>query len=234
LHASPATIGHCDRRFRSLAPKESAGRSTNGSAASNHCTPFALTNRRSQILPTGLLFVDGTDHSTGVQIVIRVSKDDLQLLLDLVSVGAVAAATIGSFFGAAYLLLAPPRQAAAPADPIPSVQALEMDEVQPPGEDDTVAGPSWGVPADKVAASPRSDAPSDREALRLGMTAGETTLFQPRRITHARRVGVGRHRRQATAMRWIALWRPDASSGPNPGGGFYGPPNINVGYINPR
>jgi hypothetical protein len=30
------------------------------------------------------------------------------------------------------------------------------------------------------------------------------------------------------------LWRPDASAGPNPGGAFYGPPNVNVGYINPR
>jgi hypothetical protein len=164
---------------------------------------------------------------------ITAAKDGLRLLLDLVSVGAVAASTIGSFFGAAYLLLAPSRQAVAPADPILSVHAFEMDEVQPPGKDDTVAGPSRGVPADKVAASPRSDAPSDREALPLGMRAGETTLFQPGRITHTKRVGVGRHRRQPTAMRWTALWRPDASSGPNPGGGFHGPPNINVGHINP-
>jgi hypothetical protein len=29
----------------------------------------------------------------------------------------------------------------------------------------------------------------------------------------------------------VALWRPDARAGPIPGGGFYGPPNINVGYI---
>ena len=27
--------------------------------------------------------------------------------------------------------------------------------------------------------------------------------------------------------------RPDANAGPNPGGGFYGAPNINVGRINP-
>jgi hypothetical protein len=27
--------------------------------------------------------------------------------------------------------------------------------------------------------------------------------------------------------------RGDASAGPNPGGGFYGAPNINVGRINP-
>jgi hypothetical protein len=28
-------------------------------------------------------------------------------------------------------------------------------------------------------------------------------------------------------------WRGDASAGPNPGGGFYGAPNINIGRINP-
>jgi hypothetical protein len=27
--------------------------------------------------------------------------------------------------------------------------------------------------------------------------------------------------------------RADANAGPNPGGGFYGAPNINVGRINP-
>jgi hypothetical protein len=27
--------------------------------------------------------------------------------------------------------------------------------------------------------------------------------------------------------------RGDASAGPNPGGGFYGAPNLNVGRINP-
>jgi len=29
------------------------------------------------------------------------------------------------------------------------------------------------------------------------------------------------------------LWRHDASAGPNPGGGFYGAPNLNVGRVNP-
>jgi hypothetical protein len=28
-------------------------------------------------------------------------------------------------------------------------------------------------------------------------------------------------------------FRGDASAGPNPGGGFYGAPNINIGRINP-
>jgi hypothetical protein len=174
------------------------------------------------------------DSSTGVQIMITVAKDDLRLLLDLVSVGVVATATIGFFFGAAYFLLVPARQAAPPADPIPAVQALQMKEVQPTGKDDTVSGPPWGIPADKVVASLTTDAPSNREAPLLGMTGRETTLVQPARTTHDRRVGVGRHRRQATTDRWTASWRPDASSGPNPGGGFYGPPNINIGHINPR
>ena len=29
------------------------------------------------------------------------------------------------------------------------------------------------------------------------------------------------------------LFREDASAGPNPGGGFYGAPNIDIGRINP-
>jgi hypothetical protein len=47
-------------------------------------------------------------------------------------------------------------------------------------------------------------------------------------------VRAGRHHREGTRKRWTTLWRPDASAGPNPGGGFYTAPNINIGYINPR
>jgi PBP1b-binding outer membrane lipoprotein LpoB len=43
------------------------------------------------------------------------------------------------------------------------------------------------------------------------------------------------------AVLWLAMLlvgcggslRGDANAGPNPGGGFYGAPNINVGRINP-
>jgi hypothetical protein len=32
----------------------------------------------------------------------------------------------------------------------------------------------------------------------------------------------------------MVVWRLNAYPGPNPGGGFYGPPNINIGQINPK
>jgi len=44
----------------------------------------------------------------------------------------------------------------------------------------------------------------------------------------------------ALATLWLVLlagcggsFRGDADAGPNPGGGFYGAPNINVGRVNP-
>jgi hypothetical protein len=159
---------------------------------------------------------------------ITVPKDDFRPLLYLVSLGAVAAATVCVFFGIGFLLLAPPHPAAPPADPDPPAQALEAHEVPPPGNNDTAWGSLSAPPADKVTSSPTPSAPSNREAPAL-----ETTLVPPAGITHAKRVRVGRHRHQGTGRHWVALWRPDASAGPNPGGGFYGPPNINIGRINP-
>src|SRR5712671_6505109 len=152
---------------------------------------------------------------------ITVPKDDFRPLLYLVSLGAVAAATVCVFFGIGFLLLAPPHPAAPPADPDPPAQALEAHEVPPPGNNDTAWGSLSAPPADKVTSSPTPSAPSNREAPAL-----ETTLVPPAGITHAKRVRVGRHRHQGTGRHWVALWRPDASAGPNPGGGFYGPPNI--------
>lgn len=164
---------------------------------------------------------------------IAVPKDDLRLLLDLVSVGAVAVATIGFFFGAAFLLLSPPRPAAPPADPVSPIQALEAHEVPQPGNNDTAWGSLSAAPAEKVAASPTAGAPPNREAPALEATELEVALLPPAGITHQKKVGIGPRRRQGIGRHWAAFWRPDASAGPNPGGGFYGPPNINVGRINP-
>jgi len=163
-----------------------------------------------------------------------VPRVDFRPLLSLVTLGAVAAATVGVFFGAGFLLLAPPHPAAPPADPVSQPQALEAHEVPPPANNDTAWGSSSAPPADKVAASPTSSAPSNREAPVLEATALETALVPPAGITHAKRVRVGRHRHQGTGRHWVAVRRPDASAGPNPGGGFYGPPNINIGYVNPK
>jgi len=58
---------------------------------------------------------------------------------------------------------------------------------------------------------------------------------------HARAVRVAKAKKRFWRRYWQARaeinrgeWRADATAGPNPGGGFYGAPNINVGYINPR
>jgi len=65
-------------------------------------------------------------------------------------------------------------------------------------------------------------------------TAVGATLIPPTKITHIKRVRVVRYQRQIIGRRWAALWRLDARAGPNPGGGFHGPSNVNIGYINPR
>ena len=163
-----------------------------------------------------------------------VPKDESRPLPYLVTVGAVAAATVAVFFGIGFLWLAPPHPAAAPADPVSRAQALEAHEVPPLADNDTAWGSSSAPPAGKVTASTTPSAPSNRDAPVLDATGFETARVPPAGITHAKKVRVGRRRHQGTERHWVALWRPDASAGPNPGGGFYGPPNINVGHINPR
>jgi hypothetical protein len=95
-------------------------------------------------------------------------------------------------------------------------------------------GPLPDIPAEKVAASSLPDAPSNSSALALGMPAMKARHTPSGAITRAKRTRVDPHRYQGTPRYWAVLWRPDASAGPNPGGGFYGPPNSTVGYINPR
>jgi hypothetical protein len=175
-----------------------------------------------------------------------VPKDDFRPLLYLVPLGASAAASAAVFFGIAYLWLTPPHPAEPPADlDLPGVQALEVQEVPPPANNDTAWRPSTETPADNATASPipsalstpdaaTTRASSNREAPVLESAALAPTLMPPAGITHAKRVRVSLYHRQVTARHWAALWRPDARAGPLPGGGFYGPPNINVGYINPR
>ena len=162
-----------------------------------------------------------------------VPKDESRPLPYLVTVGAVAAATVAVFFGIGFLQLAPLHPVAPPPDPVSRAQALEAHEVPPLADNDAVSGSS-SPPAGEVTASTRPSVPSNREAPVWDATGFETAGVPPAGITHARKVRVGRRRHQGTARHWVALWRPDASAGPNPGGGFYGPPNMNVGYVNPR
>jgi hypothetical protein len=143
---------------------------------------------------------------------ITVPKYDFRLLLPhLVSLGAVGAAIIGVFFGVGFLLLAPPHPVNPPADPIPPAQTPEAHEVAPSANNET----AWGSSSAPVTGSRTIGATSH----------GEMALIPPSAITHAKRARVLRHHRQVTNRHW---------AGPLPGGGFYGPPNVNVGYINPR
>jgi hypothetical protein len=162
-----------------------------------------------------------------------ITKHDLAFSLYLVSLSAVVTATVCVFFGIGFLLLAPPNPAAPPAESVSPPLALQAQEVPPSANNDTVGGSSSAPPADKAAASPTLSAPSNRATPVLVATTMETAPI-PRAGIHSRRVRVGRHRQEATGKRWAALWRPDASAGPNPGGGFYGAPNINIGHINPK
>jgi hypothetical protein len=163
-----------------------------------------------------------------------ITKHDLAFSLYLVSLSAVVTATVCVFFGIGFLLLAPPNPAAPPAESVSPPLALQAQEVPPSANNDTVGGSSSAPPADKAAASPTLSEPSNPKTPVLEAATMETAPIPPAGITHAKRVRVGRHRQVATGRRWVALWRPDASAGPNPGGGFYGAPNINIGHINPK
>jgi hypothetical protein len=155
----------------------------------------------------------------------------------LFSLGVVGVATATVFFGLALLLLSPPPATESPADTSPSspsTQALGIQEILPPASNDAASGSPSAPFADK-AASPTTAAISEQKHPAIGAAALGTAFVPPPRSTRAKRVRIVRYHRPATPERHgAALWRPDARAGPHPGGGFYGPPNINVGYINPR
>ena len=180
-------------------------------------------------------------------------KDDFRSVHYLIALSGVAAVTVAVFFGIAFLWLAP-YPAAPPANPVPPRQALDAHEV-PPGASDTARSASVASVENAIAPSPISTAPPNGEALALRSAPIETAHSPPAPVTHAKRARAGRHtqkritisrlpRREAersalgfaptTGRNWTALWRADASAGPNPGGGFYDGPNVNVGRINPR
>jgi len=155
-------------------------------------------------------------------------------LLYLISFSVVGAATVGVFIGVGFLWLTDLHPDTRSADPILPEQVREAHEVRPPWNNDTAWGSSSGFPADAVAAIPTPDPPSNREVAALRSTAMEAKLIPPPEATHAKRVGVRHHRYEGAGRRLAASWRPDASAGPNPGGGFYGAPNVNIGRVNPN
>jgi hypothetical protein len=162
------------------------------------------------------------------------TKHDSVYLLHLVSLGAVAAATVGVFFGVGYSLIAPPHPAAPLKDPVPEAQALQVEELHSPENNDAAGGSLSAPSSHEVATSPMLSALSEQEPPALRSAETRTPLVTPAKITRAKKIVVHQRRHAATGRHWAVLWRPDASAGPNPGGGFYGPPNINIGHINPR
>jgi hypothetical protein len=181
-----------------------------------------------------------------------VTTHDFRSLHYLIALGGVAAVTVAVFFGVAFLWLGPPHPAAPLGDPLPPRQALEADEVPPSETNDTARGSSLVNPGDEAAPSPKPAPAPNREALALRSAPAERALGTP---AHAKRARAGRHAQNrmtisrlpqregkqltlgsvpTTGRGWTARWRADAGAGPNPGGGFYDAPNINVGRINPR
>jgi hypothetical protein len=203
---------------------------------------------------TAFLPTDHDGRSDRARTMITVPKNNFRPLPYLVSLSAIGVAAGGIFLGIGFLLLTHPQPAMPSADPAPVVQTPEAHEVPPPGNNDTARGSPLGPPADNVAASPTPDVPSNRDVLAVHSTATETALIPSVQVTHARRRGGDRHHRNRmmvsrlpqteterssrgllpiTERNRATGWRPDANAGPNPGGGFYGAPNINVGRINP-
>ena len=103
-----------------------------------------------------------TFDPTGAKTMITAPQYDFRPLPYLVSLGFVGAATAGIFFGAGFLLLAPPLGVGSSADPVPPILALEAHEVPPPAINETASGSSMASAAEKTAASPMSGAPSNR------------------------------------------------------------------------
>jgi hypothetical protein len=161
-------------------------------------------------------------------------RNESQALLHLVTVGAVAAVTTTVFFGIGFLWLTPSRPVTPTIDRAPLEQVLEAHEILPVSNNDTTWGSSWTPPAGNVPANPTANARSRRAVLALRPIATATPIIARAGITHTTRVRGGRRSHGQSAGGWIVGWRSNASAGPNPGGGFYGPPNVNVGYINPK
>ena len=143
-----------------------------------------------------------------------VTKHDFVFSLYLVSLSAVAAATVGIFFGIGFLLLAPRHPVAPLTDPVPVAPALEARDVPPPKNDDPGWSSSAGSPADKVMAIATPDVPSNQETPVSEATTMETARIPSAGIAHAKRVRVSRHHQDDTGRHWAALGRSDASVGP--------------------
>ena len=142
---------------------------------------------------TAFLRTDHDGRSDRARTMITGPTYHFRPLPHLVSLSAIGVAAGGILLGIGFLLLTHPQPAMPSADPVPVAQTPEAHEVTPPGNNDTAQGSPLGLPADKVAASPTPDAPSNRDVPVVHSTAMETALIPSVRVTHARRRGGDRH-----------------------------------------
>src|SRR5690348_11657203 len=92
-----------------------------------------------------------------------VTKDGFRSLLYLISL-VVGVATVGVLLGVGFLWLTDPPPAAQVGGTILSAQALKENEFRPPRGNGTARSPLSDVLAEKVAASPLPDPPSNSAA----------------------------------------------------------------------
>jgi hypothetical protein len=69
------------------------------------------------------------------------TRRDFGSLLHLVSLSAVAVATVGVYFGVGFLLIAPPHPVAPLKDPAPEAEAVQVQELQSPESNDRPGDP---------------------------------------------------------------------------------------------
>src|ERR1700730_1964856 len=105
------------------------------------------------------------------------------ILLYLVSVGLVAIAVIGVFFGIGFFLLAQPTEeliaAAAPLPVSPLAQRPAVGEAVPQQESNSVQGSVPGSPDGEASASAARDATPSEEVLARRSTSNEATIIAP-------------------------------------------------------
>jgi len=138
--------------------------------------------------------------------------------------------------------------------PAASDQAMSQSAERP--DADVAASPMPVAPSNRQAPelAPTEAALSSPNRQGLASAPTGATLNQPARNTHTKKARVARRHQSrmtisgtqreaegsalgvvpATGRDGTARWRGDASAGPNPGGGFYGSSNFEVGRINPR
>jgi len=150
-------------------------------------------------------------------------------LLYLGSLGVVATATAGIFFGIGFLLLAHPRE-----EMIAGFRARDGVVEVELGRSDLFPLAHTGAPPFQPATAPAQPVPPTQAleaheglppagavsgaSYRGEMsTSAEATLVPPAVITHAKRAGVGRHRHEGTRRHWAAVSQPGATRPSPPG-----------------